>query len=287
MKPLQNKKQSRLDKKKRKLEALANISKLNDMDRKRESESNTSVATDEEQNNDVTSKKRLKLNVEEIEAKDGKISDAVMSDEDYVQLKRELTVKRRELKSVPKLRLKLFGENASLSLPPSDRTPIFLTDVQHLIISVLFGSSSPCTPMRWCHIEKGNKLSHTVVCVIDGLSLYDLSSNESQFTSCQDIFEHRLETIMPNKITGQILDEIINAPILNICKDDLIKKHGSLEAAIDLIKNPVVMVNSVFPVMNNEKYENAAIEANDDIETFPRTQLLLSALQMVDEGYPL
>lgn len=63
MKPLQNKKQSRLDKKKRKLEALANISKLNDMDRKRESESNTSVATDEEQNNDVTSKKRLKLNV--------------------------------------------------------------------------------------------------------------------------------------------------------------------------------------------------------------------------------
>lgn len=296
-----SKKEARLNNKKRKLQALAQISKLNEED-KHLNQSTMKLAVEENMDNslplgndnDEPATKRSKVDKSKAAESSGDVleSGSVLSDEDYVQLKRELNNKKRELKNIPKLRMKLFGDNALLTIPPSNRTPIFFTDVQHLIMYGLFGSSSPCVPTRWCHLEKVNKLSHTIVVVVDGLSLYHHSAYESQLASMQQIFEHKLEVVMPGKnATDKIVNEIMMVPLTNIFREDLVKEYGSLEAAIDSVKNPVLMVDSVFPVSDNEDShsndECTTNPVNDDKEVFSRTQLLLSALQMIDEGYPL
>lgn len=291
MKSSQSKKEARLENKKRKLEALAKIAKLNESDneQKRNKMKLTEDACEVNKEIDLGEPlvKRSKPNDAAKTEESERVS--VLSDEDYAQLKRELNHKKRELKNVPKLRMKLFGDNALLTIPPSDRTPILFTDIQHLIMYGLFGSSSPCVPTRWCHLEKVNKISHTVVVMLDGLSLYHFSSHESHLKSVQQIFEHKLEVVMPGKVADKMVNEIMMVPLTNIFRDDLIEKHGSLEAAIDLIKNPVLMVNSVFPVSDTETNDGESITstAKTDTELFSRTQLLLSALQMIDEGYPL
>lgn len=294
MKSTQSKKEARLNNKKRKLEALSTITKLNETEKK-EKESNTMESLDDMRMGKVQDlgeplEKRPKQSESELSER-----QSILSDEDYAQLKRELNHKKRELKNVPKLRMKLFGDNALLTIPPGDRTPIFFTDIQHLIMHGLFGSSSPCVPTRWCHLEKVNKVSHTVVVLLDGLSLYHFSSHESKLTSIQQIFKHKLEVVMPPKqSTDQMVNEIMMVPLTNIFRDDLVEQYGSLEAAIESIKNPVLMVNSVFPVTHSDcdktdddDDDDNTIAVQNETEVFSRTQLLLSALQMIDEGYPL
>lgn len=280
MNVMESKQEARLNKKKRKLIALASLTELNEADKARKSTiESESIAESSDTNNDEPTTKKSKP-IEQL---------STLSDEDYSQLKKELNSKRRELKNVPKLRLKLFGDNASLAIPSIDRTPIFLTDVQHLIMYGLFGSASPCIPARWCHVEKVNKLSHTVVLILDGLSLYNFSSLESKFETISKIFEHKLEIIMPDgQIGDKLIDEIMMAPITNIRQKDLIQEYGSLENAIELTKNPVLMVNSIFPVGGRSDDDIDTIHViENQKEVFPRTKLLLSALQMVEEGYPL
>lgn len=282
-----SKKEARLNNKKRKLQALAQISKLNESDKDLNQSKMQSPDEPATKRSKWTESKAVEKNVDASE------SGSVLSDEDYVQLKRELNNKKRELKNVPKLRMKLFGDNALLTIPSANRTPIFFTDVQHLIMYGLFGSSSPCIPTRWCHLEKVNKISHTVVVLVDGLSLYHHSAYESHLQTLHQTFEHKLEVMMPGQnSTAKMIEEMMMVPLTNIFRDDLIKTYGSLEAAIDSVKNPVFMVNSIFPVSDSEQKPNnhesttKPMKSNDD-EVFSRTQLLLSALQMIDEGYPL
>lgn len=288
MDPLCSKKEARLEKKKRKLEALANVSKLNEADREasvvRDDGANSSSANHDQEPH---TKRPKQQNTES-----GNISDTnssvILSDADYKLLKCELNRKKRELKSVPKLRLKLFGDIASLNISASDRTPIFLTDIQHLIMYGLLGGSSPCIPIRWCHLEKVVKLSNTTVLLLDGISSYHFSTYQSQFETIDNVFEHKLEVIMPgSKACTGMINEMMMAPMAQMQRDELVAEHGSLEAAINAITNPVFMVNSIFPVTDSERDGEPTSNQIKDDEVFPRTQLLLSALQMVDEGYPL
>lgn len=295
---MSSKKEARLIKKKRKLAALATVTKLNESDKEKvKRELNKSVETDDESDSNTNSsepeQKRSKL---EEKTPNGETSNGIgtkpviLSDEDYAELKRELNQKKRELKYSPKFRLKLFGDSASLSISPNIRTPIFLTDIQHLIMYVLFGSSSPCIPSRWCHLEKASKISHTVVVTIDGLSMHHFSSYESHFENSSKIFKNKLEVIMPSGVTGnKILNEIITAPLTGALKTELVGKYGSLEAAVDATKDPALLIQSIFPMNEDSDIEDDLNENSTfpDTENIPRTQLLMSALQMVDEGYPL
>lgn len=282
-----SKKEARLEKKKRKLEALAKITKLNETDKQNQNKMKSLKETEDQPDLGEPIAKRPKESDTELSG-----TQSVLSDEDYAQLKRELNHKKRELKNVPKLRTKLFGEMALVTIPSTNRTPILFTDIQHLIMYGLFGSTSPCVPTRWCHLEKANKISHTITLLIDGLSLYHFSSYESHLKSIERIFEHKFEVVMPSmkKLPDEVANEMMMVPLTNIFRSDLVEKYGSLEAAIDSIKNPVFMINSVFPVSDNDSesdLENDKKMAQTDGELVSRTQLLLSALQMIDEGYPL
>uniref|UniRef100_T1P8G7 Exonuclease n=1 Tax=Musca domestica TaxID=7370 RepID=T1P8G7_MUSDO len=211
-----------------------------------------------------------------------------LTEDQYKQLQKELRERKRALESVPYFRLRESGEKALLSYGDNERRPIFLTDIQHLVMSALLGKKSPCKPERWCFFDKPEKVSHTVVLCLDGLSLFHYLSNKDKFEKIDSIFETSLDVLMPpnTKEDGFLMaEELVQVPMTNVQAYNFVEKYGSLEAAIALNKDPTLVIKSIFPVENSEVDKEANDLHPDD--KFPRTKLLLSALQMVEEGYPL
>lgn len=107
-------------------------------------------------------------------------------------------------------------------------------------------------------------------------------SNESLFVESSKL-RQKLEVVLP--ADGHVIEELVHVPLTDNQSEELITKYGSLEAAMESTRNQMLLVKSVFPV------EKPAIVVSDESqsseEVVPRTQLLLSALQLVDEGYPI
>lgn len=77
----------------------------------------------------------------------------------YARLKEELRKRKKRLQAIPRLTLKAVGENATLDVQNmKKRIPIFLSDIQHLLLYSLLGHHSPYLPARWCQLEKYNKV---------------------------------------------------------------------------------------------------------------------------------
>ncbi|XP_075161209.1 RNA exonuclease 5 [Haematobia irritans] len=307
MHSLTSKQIERKEKKKRKLAALANLIKSNDKDREEEIKSVRMIEPAQEDgftNDDgftkVTHKKKQSKkkgdyneldeplvkkqktsetnNSEELEKLD-------LTEEQYNLLKKELRERKRALENIPYMRLRESGEKALLIVNESRRQPIFLTDIQHLVMTALLGKKSPCKPERWCFLDKPDGLSHSVVICLNGLSLFHYLSNKSMFTKIDNIFDTSLEVVMPPNVKDDgfvMAEELIQVPMTNVQAFEYIKEHGSLEAAIELNKDPTLIIKSIFPVDTKEVVDD--LHPNDK---FPRTKLLLSPLQMIEEGYPM
>lgn len=117
-----------------------------------------------------------------------------------------------------------------------------------------------------------------------GISLYDFSSNESLFVESSKLLRQKLEVVLP--ADGHIIEELIHVPLTDHQSEELITKYGSLEAAVESTRNQTLLVQSVFPVIQPPIVEASSKPAPTE-DVVPRTQLLLSALQLVDEGYPI
>lgn len=239
-----SKQQERNEKKKKKLAALANLIQLNDRDRIHEAEQKHRDTENEDEVDDgfitVRSKRKTRnrltiiadsggdaaANADASEADHGEpeikrsrnnsaggdnmLADmpATLTQEQYRSLSTDLRRRKRELESVPGVHLRDMGRRALLEIPQQERTPIFLTDIQHLLMSALIGKKSPCAPDRWCLAEKFQSLSHSVVLILDGLSLYHYMSNESRFEATNRIFDTKLEVVLPPHEEGRIIDTI-------------------------------------------------------------------------------
>lgn len=84
--------------------------------------------------------------------------------DEYIKLKEELRKRKKKLQAIPRIILKAVGENATLDIGNMKRRiPIFLSDVQHLLLYSLLGHHSPYLPARWCQLEKYNKVIITVL----------------------------------------------------------------------------------------------------------------------------
>lgn len=320
MKMLTGKRLQRLEKKKKKMAALLEITKLNDKDREakalalKQAEINADMLNNPN-NSDKTNGQSLyrkrhcsetldNSNSETIkeETDPGNAQDSIsltnkkprLSGEEYAILKEELRERRQRLKAIPRLRLKGVGEHASLNIDSinKDRIPIFLSDVQHLLLYSLVGNRSPYLPTRWCHVDKINKLSHTVVLVLEGLSLDHFMAHQSMFPHITSNLEHHLEIVTPAAYGGSIVEELVAVPLTGTQSLKLIQQFGSLEAAMKCTGDLVKLLKTVFPI-------HPAVGANGKIlskemmaqlpngDEFSRTQLLLSPWQLVEEQYPL
>lgn len=84
--------------------------------------------------------------------------------DEYIKLKQELRKRKKKLQAIPRINLKAVGENATLDIANmKSRIPIFLSDIQHLLLYSLLGHHSPYLPARWCQLEKYNKVIVTVL----------------------------------------------------------------------------------------------------------------------------
>lgn len=282
MKMLTNKQEERLERKKKKLSALATVMELNDTDRQKKVHKKSMS----EESLDEPCKKKQK--------QDEKKMATNLTADQYHVLKKELNKKKNDLKNIPKLRLKFIGDKASLSVTPEQRQPLVLDDIQNLLMVSLLKSNSPFTPWRWCHLEKVNKLTHTVVLLLEGISSYDFISNESLFNKSGHIFDTKLELLLPSGEDKHLIEHLACVPLTESYKERLLKQYGTLEAAMGANIDHKLVYKSVFPI--NESKPKQQNECNNLIEDevelplgdkFSRTQLLLSPLQMIDEDYPI
>lgn len=57
-----------------------------------------------------------------------------LSGESYESLKKQLRERKKFLKCIPRIMLKESGERASLETNTADRIPLFLSDIQDLLV---------------------------------------------------------------------------------------------------------------------------------------------------------
>ncbi|XP_071574836.1 uncharacterized protein Rexo5 isoform X1 [Temnothorax nylanderi] len=316
MKEPTTKQLQRLEKKKAKMAAFLEIARLNDKDKEAKMQAlKQIVATDGssnpndsnmagdnstrkrscEKNSDVTCSEICKEeNVpDESELQDNNKKPRLSDSKQYANLKEELRKRKKRLQAIPRLTLKAVGENATLDIRNMEkRIPIFLSDIQHLLLYSLLGHHSPYLPARWCQLEKYNKISHTVVFVLEGLSSYHYVAYESMFPHIVSNLKHRLEVITPTVYGASITEELAAVPLTGTQSDKLIKQYGSLETALQTNGNVIKLLRSVFPmhsINSDEKFptKNSSNRTLPPTDKFCRTKLLLSLWQMVEENYPV
>lgn len=199
-------------------------------------------------------------------------------------MKKDTTkTKHVKLKHIPKFRLKSTGESASLSTPEHERIPLMLTDVQHLLLHSLLGNLNLTQSPRWYTIEKCHKVSQTTCLILEGLSIKHWKKYSSEFASAKNIFSDLVEVLTPSVYNGSLVQELALVPLTEVQKEDIIQKYGSLNLALEARKDLMVMMRAVFPI-GNEVEETEKCPGKDN---FPRTQLICSAWQLVEESYPV
>ncbi|KOC64497.1 Putative RNA exonuclease NEF-sp [Habropoda laboriosa] len=320
MQNLTAKQLQRIEKKKKKMAALLEITKLNDKDKAKmlalkktvkadlpNDTDSSEVSIEESSKRKRPCDKDLKETYSEISTKTENAEDIYISTEEsdslankkprlsrdeYLKLKQELRERKKKLKIIPRLYLKPAGKSASLSInvKSEDRVPIFLSDVQHLLLYSLHGHHSPYMPTRWCQLEKFNRVTHTVALVVEGLSLYHFMAYESMFSHITSKLEHRVEVVTPTAYGGSVIEDLAAVPMTGLQCDKLIKEYGSLEAALQTTGDVIKILRVVFPINSSTLTDNENVTKESEVpstDKFPRTQLLLSLCQMVEENYPV
>lgn len=184
---------------------------------------------------------------------------------------------------IPNFRLKCAGVIASLSTPNSERIPLMLTDVQHLLLHSLLGNLNLTQPPRWYVLDKCGRISQTMCIVLEGISIKHLETYSHEMVHLHNIFNDFIEVVTPSLYGGSLVQELALVPLSETEKESLIQKYGSMNLALEVRKDLMVMMRAVFPIGSKDNSENGLVSE----DKFPRTQLLLSAWQMVEENYPI
>lgn len=274
-----NKKEQRLERKKRKVLALAEMMRLNEQNRV----SSAIVQSNQSSAVSVNSEAVGKGSKEE-EPDEKKVK---LADIDYSTLKVHVKKKRERMRNFPKLRLKEVGEQALLKTQPEDRVPLILDDIQALLMQILLRADSPMSASRWVALEKSTKLTHTTVLFVEGLTVEDFVMYEQNFKECRKIFHNPLEVVTPS---DRIVDELACVPLSDIHKDILLAEYGSMEAAMLSCKDHLMVRKSIFNNIDSSVKEPSEDLSAIDLppgDKFPRTRLLLSPVQMIHEDYPI
>lgn len=181
-----------------------------------------------------------------------------------------------------KFRLKGYGENASLKVDTSERVPLMLTDIQGLLFNTLLGNTI-YQPSRWYAVEKKHLLTKSVCLVVEGISIQHWMSCSQKFKHCSKIFKEIFEIVTPAIYGGSLIQELAAVPLSEMEKESLIKRYGNMNLALEIRKDLMLMMKAVFPI----KKQSNNINKKNEKDKFPRTQLLLSVQQLVEENYPL
>lgn len=188
-------------------------------------------------------------------------------------------------KHIPNFRLKSTGETASLSVESNERVPLLLTDIQHLLLHSLLGNLNLTQPPRWYVLDKCSHISQTSCLIIEGISIeHWVKYYQSSMSNTVKIFNNFVEILTPSIYNGSLVKELALVPLSESEKESIIQKYGSMNLALQVRKDLMIMMKAIFPI-NDGVPETP--EKNILDEKFPRTQLILSAWQLIEENYPV
>jgi len=280
---LEDKRNKRKENKKRKIAAYLAVAELNDVDKIKKKQKIDEVPIEDSDEN--KNEKNIISKTAELVTKYSSNSCSSVSDkpklegEEYEQLKKRLRERKKALSCQPLFRLKPVGQDASLSL--SKRIPLFMSDIQHLLLYCMVGDRAPYQPHRWCVMQKWNRLSNMVVLVLEGVGLDDYTNNYNNLGWLRKHVPNMVEIMSPSSYHSSVVEELSLLPLTIKHKDKLIKEFGSLESACE--KNEAFKAfRSIFPIRRETKKKKGQSECES-----LKLQLLLSATQMVTDNYPL
>lgn len=206
-----------------------------------------------------------------------------MSKDEHSRPGTKIQEKKRK-KRPPLFRLKgTPGQLASLATEKSERVPVMLTDVQYLLLHSLLGNLNLSQAPRWYVLDNCTNISQTTCIVMEGISIEDWLKYKNTLSSTSNIFEDVVEVVTPSVYGGSLIDELALVPLSESEKESLISKYGSMNLALEARKDLNIMMKAVFPIQNDV----IATDLSCSDDKYPRTQLILSAWQLVEENYPV
>jgi len=273
------KRQKRKENKKRKIAAFLAVAELNDVEKKNKKQktaSNTKEDVEDENDNlaeNVNKSGELvtkySSNILQVVSDKPKLEGA-----DYEALKKRLRERKKALSCQPLFRLKAVGHEARWSL--DKRVPLFMTDIQHLLLYCSVGDRAPYQPHRWCTLAKWNRLSNMVILVLEGVGIEDLKKHEKSRGWIEKHIPGMVEVVSPASYHSSVVEELSMLPLTVMHKERLINQFGSLESAIEK-DEAFKAFRSIFPVKCESKKKSSSLKLS----------LMLSATQMVTDNYPL
>lgn len=78
-------------------------------------------------------------------------------------------------------------------------------------------------------MEKFNRLSHTVVVLIEGFSVYDYVKNEALTRATSVFLPYQLEIITPAVYNGNFVQELATVPLTGVHRSRLLNSKQYLE----------------------------------------------------------
>ena len=302
----ETKKLKRRENKKRKIAALLAVSELNDREnaskKQKTGEAKKEGIEPEDINENIIDdniSKPGELVTKYASNGFARISDKpLLEGEEYEELRKRLRERKKALSCLPLFRMKSVGEDASIFL--SQRVPLFMSDIQHLITFCMVGDKAPYWPHRWSVMTKWNRLSNLVVLVMDGVGLDDYNSNTSALNWFPENIPNLVEVVSPTSYSSTVAEELALLPLTVNHKKKLIDQFGSLESALEK-DEAFKAFRSIFPVKSDDKDESVkALKKKEGVKSDKeeaysddmskgclKLKLLLSATQMVTENYPL
>ncbi|KAL8601520.1 hypothetical protein ACOMHN_000462 [Nucella lapillus] len=188
--------------------------------------------------------------------------------------------------------------------------PVFIVDLQHLLLLALLKNFSFWTP-RWCRLMRPRKLSSVVLVVVKGVSIRDLEQHPDSFPFLTKDFLSCVEMVNPVQYHSSVEEDICRVPLLISQLKCYTKREDIRQKIVKLISKPSSATPAQKKELSGEKQETRDTdsqtggptsteesqrlpsETKEGLPTpvpgdsFPRTSLLLSSPQLMEEGYPL
>ena len=161
--------QRRLESKKHKVAAFLQIAQLNDQERldekvqqnkKRKLENESSSDSDlpliggKDNSDKAETLRDEKLTWKNIEKTEEAEKKPWLEGEEYEALRRRLKERKKALQALPQFTLKSIGHEAEISMHDSYRTPLFMKDLQHLLLYALMVTRAPVEPSRYSTLTR-------------------------------------------------------------------------------------------------------------------------------------
>ena len=135
-----------------------------------------------------------------------------------------------------------------------------------------------------CNFEKVNRLTKCIVLIVEGFSCQDLNGNDTTLSILKNNSFIKLEILMPAAYNSNLVEELSTVPF---CPSQQRKLFDEYKTIDNTLKNNLHIRYKVLRALFPVSIQNKRSEELPKSDKFPRTELLLSAWQMLEENYPV